>query len=134
MLNLNVCSSNRFLKMITLKGGGYMEVLFFLHPPPSLPSPSPFSPPNILSPSLLLSPFSLSFFSRLPPPFSLPLPCTPGLKEAVVLSRVCLCGARGHYLIGHFRSRATLEPTRVSRVETFLCFLETLVTRVRIRV
>ena len=34
------------------------------------------------------------------------------------------------YLIGHFRSRATLEPTRVktriSRVETFLCFLETL--------
>ena len=36
------------------------------------------------------------------------------------------------YLIGHFRSRATLEPTRVktrvSRFETLLCFLETLVT------
>ena len=41
------------------------------------------------------------------------------------------------YLIGHFRSRASLEPTRVktrvSRVETFLCFLEALVTRVRTR-
>ena len=40
-------------------------------------------------------------------------------------------------LINHFQSRATLEPTlhqarvktRVSRVETLLCFLETVVTR-----
>ena len=43
------------------------------------------------------------------------------------------------YLIGHFRSRATPEltlhqarvKTQVSRVETLLYFLETLVTRVR---
>ena len=40
------------------------------------------------------------------------------------------------YLIGHFRSRATLDltKTRVSRVETLLCFLETLAIRVRTRV
>ena len=46
------------------------------------------------------------------------------------------------YLTGHFRLRATLEhtihqarvKTRVSRIETLLGFLETLVTRVRIRV
>ena len=42
------------------------------------------------------------------------------------------------YLIGHLRSRATLEPTLhqaevktwISRVETILCFLDTLVSQV----
>ena len=62
-------------------------------------------------------------------------------------SRVCLLSETrmAHkdalYLIGHFWSRAILEPTFhqvsvktwVSSFETFLCFLETLVTRVRTR-
>ena len=75
------CSSNRFLKTITPKGGGYMEVLFFLHPPPSLPSPSPFSPPIILSPSLpfcLPSPYP---FLQSPSPFLPPAPLHPGSER-----------------------------------------------------